>query len=174
MKKYIVVAPAYLTGTQNYMQSLKSGFFEMPPSLCWLFKEHCNYCCQYILNAQWKKLQTFLLEHVFVCNLFNTSLICMPAGFFSKMYYWEDIYIYIYHCDIFLCCCHTLIEIQLLHNIIWKYLGDIRLSLFWIYCQNCSWLQFGNASDFFQFKVNVVVLANGYINMAVFILSGRY
>lgn len=174
MKKYIVVAPAYLTGTQNYMQSLKSGFFEMPPSLCWLFKEHCNYCCQYILNAQWKKLQTFLLERVFVCNLFNTSLICMPAGFFSKMYYWEDIYIYIYHCDIFLCCCHTLIEIQLLHNIIWKYLGDIRLSLFWIYCQNCSWLQFGNASDFFQFKVNVVVLANGYINMAVFILSGRY
>lgn len=147
MRNYVAVAPTYLTGTKNYMQSLESGFFEMPPSLCWVFKEHCNYCCQYILNAQWKKLQTFLLEHVFVTCSIHHLFVCQLASF--QKCTTEKIYMLFYHCDTFLCCCQTLIKIQPLHNIFWKYLGDIRLSLFWIYWQNGTWLQFGNASDFF-------------------------
>lgn len=34
MEKYVVDAPTYLTGTQNYMKSLENGLFEIPPSLC--------------------------------------------------------------------------------------------------------------------------------------------
>lgn len=42
----------------------------------------------------------FLLEHVFVHNLFNTSPIYLPAGFLSEMYYGEDFF---FNCsDIFM------------------------------------------------------------------------
>lgn len=56
----------------------------------------------------------FLLEHVFVHNLFNTSPIYLPAGFLSEMYYGEDFFFFIVLT--FLCCCHTLRKILSFHS----------------------------------------------------------
>lgn len=42
----------------------------------------------------------FLLEHVFVHNLFNIWPVYLPAGFLSEMYYGEDIFFYC--CGIFM------------------------------------------------------------------------
>lgn len=122
-------------------------------------------------------MQTFLLEHVFVTCSIHHLFVCQLASFQKCTIKKVNFF---YHCDIFLCCCHTLMEIWPFHNIFWKYLGNIRLCFFWIYWQNCSWLQSGHANDLFipppapPIQSNIVVLANGYINMAVFILSRRY
>lgn len=50
-----------------------------------------------------------------------------------------------------------------------------RLWFFWMYWQNYSWLRFGHANDFFlPIQSNIVLLANGYINTALFILPRTY